>query len=675
MKAALVLVDVQHDYLARPGLAPRAESLLERLTQLISGCRARGVPVLHVHTRIDRDGANRMAHLRRGDIWWCVEGTPGAEPPPEAAPRPGEAVFHKHVFNAFSDPALSKHLASTGVDALIIAGVHLHACVRETALAAYQAGYRVWIADDAVASYDVLHAEVSRNYLDSRGMKFLPGTEVLARIDAEQGIAAPVPSAPGPMAAWVAGQWLPGSGGMVWERRNPARWDDLLGVVAEASAAQIEHAVTLAARAQRHWALRRAEERGRCLLAFARALESRREPLARAMTSEVGKPVRDALGEVERAIELTRSAVARFCGERHWERCNGDVHARRVPVGVVAAVTPFNHPLASAIGKLVPALALGNAAVWKPALSAAATTGLVVEAFAEAGMPEGLVAVVFGDGYTAQRLARHAHVAMVTATASITAGRQLASICGADLKPLQGELGGNNAVVVMGRTDIPRIADDIARSAFSFAGQRCTAGRRILVEQGRYEALLEALVGATMALRVGEPDDPATDIGPVVSRGQQQSVATAVEQAARSGARVLCGGTVPAGLGHGCWYAPTLVTNVAPDDALFCEETFGPVAVVRPIANIGEAIALVNGVAQGLVATLYSDDLTEQQRFLSDVQAGVVKLNRAPAGVHAEAPFGGWKASGIGPPEHGRWDEESYTRVQTLYGWERHAPG
>ncbi len=673
MKPMLLLVDVQQDYLARPGLTPAVGPLLQGMARLLAECRASGIPIVHVHTRINRDGSNRMAHLRRDGIWWCVDGTPGAESPPETAPAPDEAVFYKDVFNAFSNPSLRRHIDAVGADVLIVAGVHLHACVRETALVAYQSGYRVWIADDAVGSYDVLHAELSRDYLGSRGMEFLSGAEIAARIRTLSGNAETTAAPVAADAAWIGGRRLAG-GGRLWERRNPARWSERMESVAQASDDEIEQAATAAAQAQRLWRMRAPEERGVCLTAFGQALHARSEALTNAMVTEVGKPIGDAGREVDRAVKLTQLAITDFCIPPRWQACAKDVHARRQPVGVVAAITPFNNPLAISISKLIPALALGNAAVWKPALPALRTTQLVVEALAEAGLPEGLVTVVLGDGQVAQRLARHSFVDRVSVTASVAAGRQLALACAASLKPIQAELGGNNAVVVMGDADVARIAEEIARSAFGFAGQRCTAARRILVERGRLDELIDALLAATRALHVGDPGLAATDVGPLISRAQQQAVAAAVAGAVNAGARLLCGGGVPPGLEQGCWYAPTLVTDSTPDSALFREETFGPVALIHPFDDIGAAVALVNAVPHGLVATIYSDDESAQRRFLAEAEVGVIKLNCAPAGVHADAPFGGWKNSGLGPPEHGHWDEEFYTRVQALYGWPGHAP-
>jgi len=670
MTPALLLVDLQRDYLDRPGFEAPARALLARVARLLDAARSLGVPVLHVHTRVLADGSDRMPHQRRRDVRCCVAGTSGAEAAPAAAPRAGEAVFYKRVFDAFSEPALLDHLSAIGCDTLIVAGVHLHACVRQAAIGAYERGFEVIVADDAVASYDPLHAEVTRAYLAARDISFVETDALVDRlgdVQAWPGRAA-VPQEAG-VCAFVGGRWRTSTATMRWERRNPARWDERLGMVAEATEAQLDAAVEEASRAQRAWAAQPPAARAQKLERLADALERRGEQFARVLVREVGKPLADARRECTRAVELVRSAVTHFGDPRPWLRCGDGVHARRAPLGVVAAITPFNHPLGIVIGKLAPALALGNTVVRKPALAAADSARLLLEALAESGLPDGSVGVVLGDGSTAQRLARHAQVAGVTVTASIEAGRQLALICGAALKPIQAELGGNNAAVVMADADPERIAPELARSAFSYAGQRCTAVRRILIDSQQFDAMRNALVAAAGALRVGEPGRDDTEVGPLVSRAHRDAVAAKVEAALRAGARLECGGGVPRELDHGCWYAPTVLSGVAPDSALFREETFGPVVLLQPIDDLEHGLRLVNAVEHGLVATLYSEDPAAQRRFLAAAEAGVVKLNCSPAGVHAEAPFGGWKSSGLGPPEHGAWDEEFYSRAQAVYGF------
>ena len=655
-RSALLLVDVQNDYLSRSDLAPSRAVFLDGVARVLARVRSVGMPVAHIHTCVAMDGSNRMPHQRGHDVWCCIEGTPGAEAPDEARPTAGEKVFAKTVYDPFSNPDLAAWLTAENIEFVLIAGVNMHACVREAALGAYQRGFRVALIEDAVASYDPLHSELTRNYLEARHMPFVRSDTVFGAEPGQPEVS------PGHR---TSGALEPVSR---WTRRNPSRLDAVLGVVTAATTKQVDDAVTYAHRAQGQWAALRPEVRGEILTGIADALEGRAGTLADALVRDIGKPLTEARAEVARAIELARVAI-RVHGAAHpWEHCADDVLARRVPIGTVAAITPFNHALGIPIGKLFPALALGNAVIWKPSIFGAAVAELVVEAFSASKLPLGLVGLLHGDGNVAQQLARHSGVEAVSITASETAGRQIALACAAQFKPVQAELGGNNAVVVMHDADIPAIASVLARAAFGFAGQRCTAGRRILVVREREAELLQAMEAATRALAVGAPANAPTEVGPLVSAEARDAIAAVVTRAREGGAGLVCGGCVPPGLDHGAWYAPTLLCNIGPETRIFREESFGPVALVTAVRDFDEALNLVNAVSQGLVATLYSDDTHLQQRFLTGARAGVLKINYAPSGVHAEAPFGGWKSSGMGPPEHGRWDAEFYPRVQAIYG-------
>ncbi|MCG6871969.1 MAG: aldehyde dehydrogenase family protein, partial [Gammaproteobacteria bacterium] len=247
--------------------------------------------------------------------------------------------------------------------------------------------------------------------------------------------------------------------------------------------------------------------------------------------------------------------------------------------------------------------------------------------------------------------------------------RSAAALCARHLKPLQAELGGNNAVVVLADFDVETAVREIVASAFSFSGQRCTAPRRLLVQRDIAEKFTGELLAAVDGLRLGDPRDPATVLGPLVSRTHQQTVGAVVEAAVAAGASVLRGGRVPPGMEHGCWYEPTVLSGAPMHSAVVNQETFGPLVVMQEVADLRDAIARCNAVPQGLVATLFSHDPAAQATFREQVQAGILKCNQAPAGVVASAPFGGWKESGLGPPEHGPWDRDFYTRPQALYGF------
>jgi acyl-CoA reductase-like NAD-dependent aldehyde dehydrogenase len=289
-------------------------------------------------------------------------------------------------------------------------------------------------------------------------------------------------------------------------------------------------------------------------------------------------------------------------------------------------------------------------------------------ALSDAGAPPELVNLVFGEADTARRLIVDPRVDAISLTGSSQTGRRAAALCALHGKPLQAELGGNNAAIVLADCDVEAEAAGLALAAFGFAGQRCTATRRIIVERSIAARFEDALLAATKALRVGDPEDAGTQVGPLISSEHRDSVAAVLAHAVREGARILCGGGPPPGLANGCYFLPTLVTGLAPESSLAQEESFGPLALLLEAEGLEEAIRIANGVPQGLVASVCTRDAVARERFAASVEAGILKLAPGALAVHPEAPFGGWKASGIGPPEHGDWDREFYARAQALYG-------
>jgi acyl-CoA reductase-like NAD-dependent aldehyde dehydrogenase len=263
----------------------------------------------------------------------------------------------------------------------------------------------------------------------------------------------------------------------------------------------------------------------------------------------------------------------------------------------------------------------------------------------------------------------------VTISGSSSAGWAAQEACARRRIPLQAELGGNNSSVVWTGADLPRAAREIARGAFSFAGQRCTANRRAVVEATLYDELLERVTAAAKELAWGDPLDPATDVGPVISADARDRVERSLELASASGARVLrphAPGAEASGLRDGAYCAPAIVRGAAHESEIVQEETFGPVLVVEAARTFEEALALADGVRQGLVSALFAGGGAAGEelrgRFLASAKAGILKWNGRRRTPDAAAPFGGWKASGIGPPEHGAGDLEFYGRLQALYG-------
>ncbi|MFO1429195.1 MAG: aldehyde dehydrogenase family protein [Candidatus Competibacteraceae bacterium] len=602
MKPALVLVDLQQDYLDSPALQPTTGELIARVAKLLERCRAAAIPVIHVRTTVHREPDDRMPHWQRDGKWICVDGTAGhASPLP---PWPSETVLHKTGFSAFVDGSLDTVLRAGGIDTLWLAGVQLQSCIRATALDAYQRGWTVWIVADAVGSEDPLHAAVTHRYLEARAVQFVPADR------------------------------LPG-GAIADERVDVA-----------CATAKARHAGYA-------WCKLSLNDRAEMLIRLAALIEAESPALARQMVAEIHKPLRYGNAELERSVALIDAAI-RYAREPWEAPCGEHSRERRCPRGVIAVITPWNNPVAIPVGRLAPALLYGNTVVWKPAPAAAGIAVRLMALLETAGIPPDVVNLVNGDATVAERLMADPAVDAVVLTGSEAAGWTAQVICAQRRVPLQAELGGNNAAIVWSDTDLAAAATAVAEAAFGFAGQRCTANRRVILDTACRDAFLEHLHRAVATL------DPRTDVGTLISTAKRDQVAALV---ARTGGLLLQG---PADPMPG-YFPPTVIQCDNPAAEIVQEETFGPVLVVQPARDFEDALRLCNGVRHGLVAALFSRSAERQARFLETAQAGILKLDRATADADAEAPFGGWKASGIGPPEHGRSNRAVYTRIQAIY--------
>jgi alpha-ketoglutaric semialdehyde dehydrogenase len=340
---------------------------------------------------------------------------------------------------------------------------------------------------------------------------------------------------------------------------------------------------------------------------------------------------------------------------------------------VVAVISAWNNPVAIPLGKIAPALAYGNTVVWKPAPAATGVARTVMRLLQECGLPADAVQLVTGDHHTAQQLSASEDIAAVTLTGSILAGYAVQEICARRVIPLQAELSGNNAAIVWNDADQAHAAAQIAWGAFAFAGQRCTANRRVIVPKQSFEGFLEKLQAAGERLVWGDPLESATEIGPVISLAKRDEVAAAIARAEASGGahvtiRLQANNAAQLGGKAGAYAQPTIVCCDQPEHSLVQEETMAPLLVVQRAEDFDHALALCNGVRHGLAAALFSQSADLQQKFLAEARAGILKFNTATAGVDTSLPFGGWKASGIGPPEHGEGDRLFYTQMQAVYG-------
>jgi alpha-ketoglutaric semialdehyde dehydrogenase len=619
MRPLLLLVDLQRDYLDSPGLEPAAGLVTERAASLLRAFREGDAAVVHAWTTVSRSDDRRMPHWQRDDRWLCEEGTPGHEPPPELLPLSGERVIDKTAFSAFQDGELDRVITDSGADLLVVAGVHLHGCVRQAVLDAYQRHrIGIWVAADATASNDPLHAAISRRYLEKRAARFLSVEEVRSALSG---------------------------------REPSGRNGDAAG-----------EAVGRCLAALPAWQESGAEARAESLEALAERLGPQADELARAMAESLGKPVRYGGLEVLRTAEMLRAVAARA---RDVERdAPTPVEVRHAPLGVVGLITPWNNPVYIPFGKLAPALVYGNAVVWKPAPAASEISRRLESTLA--GLP---VALVEGGRDAALAVMAAPAVDAVTITGSSAAGFAAQEICGRRRIPLQAELGGNNGAIIWRDADLELAAREVAHGAFAQAGQRCTANRRVIVHRDRRDELLALLERETAALAWGDPREPDTTIGPLVGAAERERIASLV---ARAGPKVELatphGSDPPAVEGfEGAWYPPTIALCDDPDHELVRGESFGPILVLQTAGEWEEAMALLNGVPQGLVASLFSSSDELVERFVREARAGILKLGRSTADAQVDVPFGGWKASGIGPPEHGVFDRDFYTRPQAVY--------
>jgi alpha-ketoglutaric semialdehyde dehydrogenase len=412
------------------------------------------------------------------------------------------------------------------------------------------------------------------------------------------------------------------------------------------------------------------ETRANLVLRLADVLAPEIEHFAKLMAKEIGKPIRFGRAEGQHSLEMLRNIVSR--AERHDPLADkhDDYEVRRRPHGVIAVITPWNNPIYIPLGKIVPAILYGNVVVWKPAPEATMVSRHLFQCFVKANWPEWLINLLEGGKHEAEMLMQDRRIGAVTITGSSAAGYSAQEICARRRIPLQAELGGNNAGIVWLDADQQAAAWMIAAGAFELAGQRCTANRRAIIQEARCEEFMQMLLKTTSSLKWGDPLDVDTDIGPLINPSECDRVAGVVERAVAECGRPLLplGEQPPTVEEHaGKFYSPTILYCDDPAREIVQEETFGPVLVVQPAKDWDDAMRLCNGVRQGLSAAVFTTSRDIAQKFLEQARAGILKVNQSTAGAAVGAPFGGWKASGVGTPEHGRFDAEFFTRPQTVY--------
>ena len=473
---------------------------------------------------------------------------------------------------------------------------------------------------------------------------------------------------------YIAGEWVPSVSGETFDNTNPARTSEVVGRFQKSVPADIDAAISAAEAALPAWRAMPAPARGEILLRAALLFEARQTELAQAMTREMGKPLRETIGDVQTAIDFGKYVAGegrRAEGETVPSSLPDKICMTiRQPLGVVGIITPWNFPLAIPAWKTLPALLAGNTVVLKPASDTPLSSANMVEILAEAGLPAGVLNFVTGPGgVLGDALVTDPRVAMISLTGSTEVGKRVAELCGRDLRRCSLELGGKNAVIVMDDADIDEAVKAVAWAGFGTTGQRCTATSRVVVHERVADIFAQKLKVAAEALRVGDGLDAETGMGPLVNTGRVSAVHAYTEVGRQEGATLITGGhALDTGeLAGGAFYAPTIFADVKPDMRIAQEEVFGPFVSILPVHDYDEAIRVANSTIYGLSCAIFTENARTVFRAMRDINAGLIYINAGTTGAEPHLPFGGTKQSGNGHRELGHKAVEEFSEIKTVF--------
>ncbi|MEX5632605.1 aldehyde dehydrogenase [Parafrankia sp. FMc2] len=470
---------------------------------------------------------------------------------------------------------------------------------------------------------------------------------------------------------FIGGEWVAPSGTATIEVVSPHS-EQVIARIAAAGREDVDRAVAAARQAfdEGPWPRLDPAERAEVIRRLAALVKPRRKELAELITAEMGAPISFAKLSHVTLPMLMMGAFADIAVNLPWEEprkgfYGQDILLRKEPIGVVAAIVPWNMPLFLTVGKLVPALLAGCSVILKPSPETPLDAYALADLLGEAGLPPGVVSVLPGDRDLGEYLVAHPGVDKVSFTGSTAAGRLVAASCGSNLKRVSLELGGKSAAVVLDDADPAAVAAGVEIAGLMNSGQACVAQTRILVPRSRYDEYLDALVAMVESLPVGDPTDPATKVGPLVARRQQERVRSYIEVGQKEGARLVTGGSdLPAGVDSGWYVRPTVFADVDSGMRIAQEEIFGPVLTVLPYSDDAEAIRVADDTEYGLSGSVWTSDVERGLAVARRVRSGTFGVNQAYS-MDPNAPFGGVKASGIGR-ELGREGIESYLDVKSI---------
>ncbi|MCS7230130.1 MAG: aldehyde dehydrogenase family protein [Candidatus Kryptonium sp.] len=473
---------------------------------------------------------------------------------------------------------------------------------------------------------------------------------------------------------YINGKWVDAKSGKTFENRNPANWDDLIGVFPKSSAEDVEEAVKAAKKAYQSWRLVPPPKRADIIKKAADLLVQRKEEIAREMTREMGKILLETRGDVQEGIDTGYYAAGEgrrlFSFTTTSELPNKFAMAIRLPVGVAGLITPWNFPMAIPTWKIFPALVAGNTVVFKPASDTPKTATTLVQILEEAGVPEGVVNLVHGGGNeVGMAIVRHPDIDLISFTGSTAVGKILSREAANTLKRVSLEMGGKNAQIVLEDANLELALDGVVWGAFGTSGQRCTATSRLILHEAIYDQFIEMLVERVKKLKVGNGLDESTEMGPIINEAQLNKIHEYVEIGKQEGAKLLIGGHRLTGgeYDKGWFYAPTIFVDVHPKMRIAQEEIFGPVLSVIKVKSFEEAIEVINDSAYGLSSSIYTRDVNKAFRAIRDIQAGITYINAPTIGAETHLPFGGVKQTGNGHREGGWTVFDFFTEIKTVY--------
>jgi aldehyde dehydrogenase (NAD+) len=473
---------------------------------------------------------------------------------------------------------------------------------------------------------------------------------------------------------FIDGTWVSSVSGDLFEDRNPANTDDVVGVFQKSTAADVAHAIDSARLAYERWRLVPAPRRAELLFKAAQLIADRKEALAHDMTREMGKVMDETRGDVQEAIDMTFFMAGE--GRRQYgqtvpsELRDKFAMSFRQPIGVSAIITPWNFPMAIPSWKIIPALVCGNTVVFKPATLTPLSALNFVKILEEAGIPRGVVNLVTGGGGdVGNAMLVSDTVRVVSFTGSTEVGRTVSEKAAPSFKKVHLEMGGKNVIMIMEDANLELAVEGCLWGGFGTTGQRCTAASRVVVHEQVYDRFLEQFVARTKALRVGDGLDPRSQVGPSVSEGQLATVMQYVEIGQEEGAKLACGGhrLTSGGYAKGFFHEPTIFADVAPSMRIAQEEIFGPVVSVIPCRSFDEAVAIGNGVQYGLSASIYTQDVNRAFAAMRDIYTGIFYVNAPTIGAEVHLPFGGTKATGNGHREAGTAALDVFSEWKSVY--------